>query len=593
MIDILICLFQQFKSFNDHLASIEITRTLRNDYHDDGDDQEAIVKSSFYRTVVSLKDFNLTADFCKLKNSLGSEISYQLLPQVLNRQEVLFKCVNRALSKQDSLAINEAIDLLVSLAVDINEDFYKYFDTTFHTLVKLLNSQDGKVIENVFKCFAELFIILWRCISKDITKVFRLYSEHLFTFKSKDYIRIFAAQSFSYLVRKILRDSNRKKSEKKPKLISLILREVDGNSSIIVGISNLLFEIVKGVRKQFNSYAEEFFIDLIQEYVSSYNQSENVSSCILESFDLIANHTDRDNSRLIWNCLIQIGQKVLQGPNEKISSSIKSLLSLFHRLISFKSGQLVADSDDVVNFISSALESCCQYDECVDILHQISVILLKSPFLDLKPQNYQTLVDACLGQNVSHKRVFIFARELFSHRLFETCFRPVLLKRCHSLLTSDGSKASIIETVNILYDMIISCKPVPILQTIAPFETYSLVLNDVSNCEQDGRLNFLQPMIQFLSDFNLNDLPTIRQVINIIPHIQMNHEESKTVENFRKVLTRVIEHITSSDRSENLSKGQIECLQVMFCEVIYYLGSLSPENLLDELKFEIFPIIFK
>ncbi|XP_074595747.1 small subunit processome component 20 homolog [Brevipalpus obovatus] len=582
-----------FKSFNDHLASIEITRTLRKDYHDGDDGQDSLVKSNFYKTLISFKDFNLTEDFCKLKNSLGSEISYQLLPQVLNRQEVLFKSVNRALSKLDSLAINEAIDLLVSLAIDINEDFYKFFDTAFHTLVKLLNSQDGKVIENVFKCFAELFIILWRCISKDITKVFRLYSENLFTFKSKEFIRIFAAQSFSYLVRKILRDSNRKKSEKKPKLISLILTEVTDNSSIIVGISNLLFEIIKGVRKQFNSYAEEFLTDLIQEYVSSHYQSENVSSCLLESFDLIANHTDRDNSKLVWSCLIRIGQEILQGPKERISSSMRCLLSLFHRFISFKSGQLVADSDGIVNFITSALESCHHYDECVDILHQISVILLRSPFLDLKPQNYQALVDACLAHNISHGRVFIFAKELFSHRLFETCFRPVLLKRCHSILTSDTSKDSIIETVKILYDMVNSCKPVPILQTLAPFESYSLKFNDESNLEQDGTLSFLNPMIRFLNDFDLNDLPTIRQVINIIPHIQMNSKESNIVADFRKALNRVVERIASPNGLEKLSEEQIECLQVIFCEVIYYLGSLSPEDLLNELKLDLFSNIFE
>lgn len=64
--------------------------------------------------------------------------------------------------------------LVVQLARDLQADFYTYFPSFFHILVKLLNQHhhDVELLEQAFSCLAYLFKFLWRTMLKDLNNVY-------------------------------------------------------------------------------------------------------------------------------------------------------------------------------------------------------------------------------------------------------------------------------------------------------------------------------------------------------------------------------------------------------------------------------------
>ena len=111
----------------------------------------------------------------------------------------------------------------MQLSRDLQNDFYAYFPRVFGAITKLLDTQNTEILEWSFQTLSYLFKFLWRYMLKDLTTiyrwnppqalsvyqiltkhfVYRLYSP-LFQQSAKEYIRNFAAESFAFLMRKIV-----------------------------------------------------------------------------------------------------------------------------------------------------------------------------------------------------------------------------------------------------------------------------------------------------------------------------------------------------------------------------------------------------
>ena len=136
---------------------------------------------------------------------------------VYNRDRI-FEIVQEAFHERKSLILETLLDLVVQLARDLQDDFYHYYkQSLFEDIVNLLldskqeqNEINTQLVEQVFQCSTYLFKYLWRIMLKDMTNLYELYSNFLFSSSMTNtfttnywYIRWFAAESFAYILRKI------------------------------------------------------------------------------------------------------------------------------------------------------------------------------------------------------------------------------------------------------------------------------------------------------------------------------------------------------------------------------------------------------
>uniref|UniRef100_A0A8C4NBG0 Uncharacterized protein n=1 Tax=Eptatretus burgeri TaxID=7764 RepID=A0A8C4NBG0_EPTBU len=133
-----------------------------------------------------------------------SEVSglVHTFPQLVYHQDTIVQSLQNHLLVPNSTALEPLLDLVVQLVRDLQKDFYPHFHRFFFITTGLLDARDPDQLEWVFTCLSYLFKFLWRLLIKDIHSVYSMYSpllEH-----KKEHIRHFAAESFSFLMRKVL-----------------------------------------------------------------------------------------------------------------------------------------------------------------------------------------------------------------------------------------------------------------------------------------------------------------------------------------------------------------------------------------------------
>lgn len=92
--------------------------------------------------------------------------------------------------------------LVVALAKDLRKEFYPYYIRFLDQLIDVLNTKDTDVLEWTFQCLAYIFKFLWRYLIKDIHNVLSSLLPLLDSNKP-DYVNNFAAESFSFVARKV------------------------------------------------------------------------------------------------------------------------------------------------------------------------------------------------------------------------------------------------------------------------------------------------------------------------------------------------------------------------------------------------------
>ena len=100
-------------------------------------------------------------------------------------------------------------------------------------------------MDAVFSLFSFGFKYLLQPLRNDIQNFFSVYSE-LLQHKNR-FIRKFAAQAFSYVLRKVPFSEVQKESEdqKDPKILHMLMADLD-NEDQVLGLTDLLFEVCKG-----------------------------------------------------------------------------------------------------------------------------------------------------------------------------------------------------------------------------------------------------------------------------------------------------------------------------------------------------------
>ncbi|TNM91410.1 hypothetical protein fugu_019790 [Takifugu bimaculatus] len=212
-------------------------------------------------------------------------------------QKAIVESLKTHLSVKDSLAYQPLLDLVVQLARDLQTDFYPHFPDFFILITSLLDTKDTELLEWAFTCLSYLYKYLWRLMVKDMSNIYSLYSTLLA--HKKEHIRLFAAESFSFLMRKV---------PDIDALLSHMFTDLQQHPEKAEGAGQLLFEMCKGVRHMFHSCAAKTFPVALRKLGPSTSPGpslpwDTVRDALDHMAQTAANHIDKEHFLVLWEAL--------------------------------------------------------------------------------------------------------------------------------------------------------------------------------------------------------------------------------------------------------------------------------------------------
>lgn len=239
----------RFLTFAERLGNVNIDIIHRIDRTASYDED---VETYFFEALLKWRELNLTEHFGKFYKEVIDKC--QSFNQLVYHQNEIVHSLKTHLQVRNSFAYQPLLDLVVQLARDLQTDFYPHFEDFFLTITSILETQDTELLEWAFTSLSYLYKYLWRLMVKDMSRIYSLYSTLLA--HKKLHIRNFAAESFTFLMRKV---------SDKNALFNLMFLDLNEHPEKVEGVGQLLFEMCKGVRNMFHSCTGQALKLLLQK----------------------------------------------------------------------------------------------------------------------------------------------------------------------------------------------------------------------------------------------------------------------------------------------------------------------------------------
>uniref|UniRef100_A0A8C7G581 UTP20 small subunit processome component n=1 Tax=Oncorhynchus kisutch TaxID=8019 RepID=A0A8C7G581_ONCKI len=461
----------RFLTFAERLANVNIDVIHRIDRTGSYDEE---VDTYFSEGLAKWRDLNLTEHFTTFLREVSNKSqSFNLL---VFHQRSIVESLKTHLSTKNSLASQPLLDLVVQLARDLQMDFYPHFPDFFVIITSLLETQDTEILEWAFTCLSYLYKYLWRLMVKDMTKMYSLYSTLLA--HKKEHIRKFAAESFSFLMRKV------------PDLDALLnhmfldLEEHPGKAE---GVGQLLFEMCKGVRNMFHSCAGTALPIALRKLGPSADQEVSLPwDAVREALDQMAqaaaNHVEKEHFLVLWESL-QVTEHfyLATGSEGQASDHLERLLFILHTLVGHRNGAKITKPDVVFHEL---LQAPALQGPCCRLVLQIISSLLLGENVSLPNTLTQDTVKKVFSSGMDQDLILEFTKEMFTMKRFEQFFLPSLLQYLEGFFSSLDS-VSRHSAMEVLVSLILAKAPPPTDGSMA-FETYPLVFTGKTPGKEPG-----------------------------------------------------------------------------------------------------------
>ncbi|KAG0334906.1 U3 snoRNP protein, partial [Podila humilis] len=255
----------RYQSFNHRVnqLKIKITRQV-------GQNETAVATGSYFNdSLEEWKELNLSAPFVRF--ALDVKSYCQTLPQLLYHKNQVVDLLVKNLNDGNVLALEPILDLTTQLSKDLDAELYPDVERLMKAILPLVQFRDVKVIEWAFNCIASLFKKYSEQLRTDLCPTFKLLAPLLGEDNSqKPYIRNFAAESFSYLIRKAPTDHLRVILD----YILSLLRETP-TEDFVEGVAKLLFETIKLVGNQFQHRGVDV---VLREVIKALKREQDVEA---------------------------------------------------------------------------------------------------------------------------------------------------------------------------------------------------------------------------------------------------------------------------------------------------------------------------
>ncbi|XP_049868874.1 small subunit processome component 20 homolog [Pectinophora gossypiella] len=324
---------------------------------------------------------NLTDNFKKFRKEV---FGVTTVPQLVHKKDHVLEVLEKYLNLEDSLCLQPLLEILVSLAKDLREDFYPHFPRFLDILIKLLNTKDAERLEWTLVCLAFLFKILKPYLKKDVATVLKRIIP-LLSDAHPQYINNFAAESFAFVARDI-RD--------KKKFIDLMLNYLQSNDDAITGCGHLIFEILRGVTGKFHSCIETFLPLLLEHLKDSKNHQEILFKVLTQTIEDSLQIISHKEYTVFWNCIIKFSEEILKEDDET-SKGLEYILRLAGQVIEHQNGKYLTNPPQFVLLLVKVI--CEQSSESVlEVCAQIGALLLLSPNISLSQEHAGIIVKVIL-----------------------------------------------------------------------------------------------------------------------------------------------------------------------------------------------------
>ncbi|KAF9085956.1 U3 snoRNP protein [Mortierella sp. AD031] len=254
----------RYQSFNVRVnqLKIKITRQVGKK------DNATVETGSFFNdSLEEWKELNLSAPFVRF--ALDVKNYCQTLPQLLYHKDRVVELLIKNLNDGNVLSLEPILDLTTQLSKDLDDELFLYFDKLLTAILPLVDFRDVKVIEWAFNCIASLFKKYSDQLRTNLCPTFKLLAPLLGEDNSqKPYIRNFAAESFSFLIRKAPVDHLKVILT----YILSLLRE-SPTENFVEGVAKLLFETIKLVGNQFQHRGVD---TVLREVIRALKQEQDV-----------------------------------------------------------------------------------------------------------------------------------------------------------------------------------------------------------------------------------------------------------------------------------------------------------------------------
>ncbi|KAM8908719.1 small subunit processome component 20 homolog isoform 2-T2 [Spinachia spinachia] len=532
------------------------------------------VETYFSEGLTKWRDLNLTEHFTTFLKEVSTHS--QSFNMLVFHQKAIVASLKTHLAVKNSLAYEPLLDLVVQLARDLQTDFYPHFPDFFLLITSLLETNDTEVLEWAFTCLSYLYKYLWRLMVKDMTNIYSLYStllEH-----KKEHIRRFAAESFSFLMRKV---------PDIDALLSLVFSDLQQHPDKAEGAGQLLFEMCKGVQHMFHSCAAKALPVALRKLGPLTNGGvslpwDTVRDALDQMAQAAANHVYREHFLVFWET-IQVSVVEVLGvveakgeEEEQATEQLERLLFILHTLVSHKNGTKITKSADVCQMVLRLIQSPSLSASCSRLLLQITSSLLLGENVTLPQALTQETVQKVFGSTIGQDLILEFTKEMFTMKQFEQLFLPCLLRFSAGLFGS-GDPLSRNCGLDTLVSLILAKAPPPTDGSMA-FETYPLLFtgqamgvfsakeddkSTSSTSEQPPVPQLVLSLIQFPNEQkqSITDLSLPWAALVLLPHLRPIAPASVV-----PAVTAFLNHLLCEIDAERLGKaGLFVARQALSC----------------------------
>ncbi|CAG9786026.1 unnamed protein product [Diatraea saccharalis] len=338
-------------------------------------------ETHFYLAIQKWYALNLTENFKKFRKEVFGIVT---VPQLVHKKDVVFEILEKYLNLEDQLCLQPLLEILVSLAKDLRDDFYPQFPKFLDILIKLLNTKDADRLEWTLICLAFLFKILKPCMKKDIAVVLKRIIP-LLSEAHPQYINNFAAESFAFVARDI-RD--------KKKFLDHVLTYLKTNDDAISGCGHLMFEIIRGVNGKFHSCLDTFLPLMLQTLKDNKDHQSILFKVLTQTIEDSLQTISPKEYTTFWSSVFKFIEGIL-NENDEESKGLEYILRLAGQVIECKNGKYLTNPSQFVLLLVKVV--CEQVSENVlEVCAQIGALLLLSPNISLSQEQAGIIVKVLL-----------------------------------------------------------------------------------------------------------------------------------------------------------------------------------------------------
>ncbi|CAK6949748.1 small subunit processome component 20 homolog [Scomber scombrus] len=558
----------RFLTFAERLANVNIDVIHRIDRTGSFAEE---VETYFSEGLTKWRDLNLTEHFTTfLKEVSNKSQSFNML---VFHQKTIVETLKTHLAVKDSLAYQPLLDLVVQLARDLQTDFYPHFPDFFLLITSLLDTKDTEVLEWAFTCLSYLYKYLWRLMVKDMNNIYSLYSTLLA--HKKEHIRKFAAESFSFLMRKV---------PDLDALLTHVFSDLQQHPDKAEGTGQLLFEMCKGVRNMFHSCAANALPVALRKLGPTANQEvslpwDTVRDTLDHMGQAAANHVEKEHFLVLWESLqvrvVEVlGVMEAKGEEaEQATEQLERLLFIFQTLVSHRDGAKVTKPEAVCQTVLRLVKSSALSASCSRLLLQIISSLLLGENISLPETLIRETVQKVFGSTMGQDLILEFTKEMFTMKHFEQLFLPSLLRFTTGLFGC-GDPLSRHYGLEVLVSLILAKAPPPTDGSMA-FETYPLLFTGqttgVFSIKEAGQASpeqlavpeLVLSLIKLPEEQNqpITDLSLLWASLVLLPHLRPLVPASIV-----PAVTAFLNHLLCEIETENLGKaGLFVATQALSC----------------------------